>query len=268
MKVAKEGSEAKTSEGGGVEDECGQLSCDARALEREHAKLAGKQRELERKLKEQERKVEKEWRKLETLRYQLRPLRREVEQVQRKLLMIEEIGNTQRPDKLPRELWEKILDHLDENDLFPLALSCRYFRQKQKELVARPRQSGKPCLALQTDFRWQKLKEGKPVSADYLWFCYKEKVSKDVGHKKARWIRCLVAYHGHLPLLQELLEPSESLEPNCSIYSIASYAGESSLSLSSLLWLLTSLSLSLLHSARRPTGDLEVAENSEAVGAG
>ena len=35
-------------------------------------------------------------------------------------------------DKLPQEVWEKILDELDENDLFPLALSCRYFRQKQK----------------------------------------------------------------------------------------------------------------------------------------
>ena len=35
-------------------------------------------------------------------------------------------------EKLPKEVWEKILDELDENDLFPLALSCRYFRQKQK----------------------------------------------------------------------------------------------------------------------------------------
>ena len=52
-----------------------------------------------------------------------------------------EVESTQRLDKLPKEVWEKILDELDENDLFPLALSCRYFRQKQKELVARTRQS-------------------------------------------------------------------------------------------------------------------------------
>ena len=51
-----------------------------------------------------------------------------------------EAENAQRLlDKIPLELWEKILD---ENDLFPLALSCRYFRQKQKELVARTGQSG------------------------------------------------------------------------------------------------------------------------------
>ena len=54
-----------------------------------------------------------------------------------------EVESTQWLKKLPHELWEKILDELDENDLFPLALSCRYFRQKQKELVARTRQSGR-----------------------------------------------------------------------------------------------------------------------------
>ena len=42
-----------------------------------------------------------------------------------------EIENAQGLDKLPPEVWEKILDELDENDLFPLALSCRYFEQMQ-----------------------------------------------------------------------------------------------------------------------------------------
>ena len=117
----------------------------------------------------------------------------------------EEVENSKRLDKLPQEVMDKILGHLDENDLFPLALSCKYFRQKQKELVARTRQSGKPCLALQTALRWQK---GKPVSADYLRFCSKEKVSWEVRDKKARCIRRLAAFYGHLPLLQELLGPS------------------------------------------------------------
>ena len=60
-------------------------------------------------------------------------------------------------DKLPKELWETILANLDANDLFPLALSCRYFRQKQKELVAQTREKGskrgKPQLALKTNLR-------------------------------------------------------------------------------------------------------------------
>jgi len=90
---------------------------------------------------------------------QLQPVRLEVEQVQRSLLQKEsrlkdmcstrEAANTQRLlGTLPQELWEKITNNLEENDLFPLALSCRYFRQKQKELVARMGQNGKHRCAL------------------------------------------------------------------------------------------------------------------------
>ena len=107
-----------------------------------------------------------------------------------------------RLDKLPKEIWEKILDELDENDLFPLALTCRYFRQKQKELVERTRQQrpgrGKRGLALKTTFfddhyglvgLERKLDDGQPASADYLRFCSsKEKVSRDVAQKKAHYI--------------------------------------------------------------------------------
>ena len=78
--------------------------------------------------------------------------------------------------RLPPELWDKILDELEENDLFPLALSCRYFRQKQKELVAQARQSGPESgvtrLALKTNLRrkyWDEPEQ--PASADYLRFC-------------------------------------------------------------------------------------------------
>ena len=66
-----------------------------------------------------------------------------------------ELENARCLDKLPPELWEKILDELKGDDLFPLALSCRYFRQKQNELVERRTQngpgSGKPHLALKTN---------------------------------------------------------------------------------------------------------------------
>ena len=34
-------------------------------------------------------------------------------------------------DKLPPEIWEKVLRELEENDFSPLALSCRYFNQMQ-----------------------------------------------------------------------------------------------------------------------------------------
>ena len=145
-----------------------------------------------------------------------------------------EAGNAQRLDKLPQEVWDKILDELEEDDLFPLALSCRYFRQKQKELVARTRQSGresgKPRLALRTNLERKLDDEDQPASAEYLRFCYKEKVSKDFGHKRAKVIRELAAYRGYLPLLQELLEPANELDKK-----ITRAAGESSSSQSLLL---------------------------------
>ena len=132
------------------------------------------------------------------------------------------VENAQRLDKLPQEVWEKILDELKENDLFPLALSCRYFRQKQKELVARTGQngpeSGEPPLALRTTLRYQIMlhnlqwpEKGQPASAAYLRFCRREKVSSDCVGKRDDCLRLLAAFHGHLPLLQELFEASASL---------------------------------------------------------
>ena len=198
-KAAEEGSEAEH----GVE----KLGREVRALEGE---LSEKQRELE----DQKRRLEAQ------LKEQLRPLRREIKQVQRKLLAkrrrLEEVESTNCMDKLQQEVWDKILDNLDENDLFPLALSCRYFRQKQKELLARPRQRElewfeSPSRALATDIsRWPQ--KGHRASAEYLRFIRREKVPRDVGRQKAKHTRRLAAYHGHLPLLQELLDGLKTLK--------------------------------------------------------
>ena len=92
--------------------------------------------------------------------------------------------NTQRLDELPQELWEKILDHLDETDFFPMALSCRFLRLP---LVARTRQNGThsrlPRRVLKTNLK-RKLENGQPVSADYLRFCSKEEGSGMNSGKK------------------------------------------------------------------------------------
>ena len=187
-KAAKEGSDAKRA----FEHECAQLGRDISALEAKQGKLEE----------------------------QLGPLRREVERVERDLLAkikrLEEVKNAQRLGKLPPEVWEKILGELGENDLFPLALSCRYFRQKQKELLARPRQRElewfeSPSRALATDIsRWPQ--KGHRASAEYLRFIRREKVPRDVGRQKAKHTRRLAAYHGHLPLLQELLDGLKTLK--------------------------------------------------------
>ena len=125
----------------------------------------------------------------------------------------EEVENARRLDKLPKEVWEKILSELENEDLFPLALSCRYFRQKQKELVARPRQSGSgrevSRLALKT-ILFLKLEDDQPASIEYLRFCSKENVPFD--EEQESQVRCLAALHGYLPLLQELLKHSKKLD--------------------------------------------------------
>ena len=163
-----------------------------------------------------------------------------------------EVKSAQWLEKLPKEIWEKILDELDENDLFPLALSCRYFRQKQKELVARKtRQSGPESddsrRALKTNLR-QKLEKGQPASAEYVRFCIKEKPSRDADERASAGlrIRCLAAYHGHLPLLQELLKPLKTLDPYITVV-----AGESSIHILYLLLLVALVSDSFLSSSQR-----------------
>ena len=178
-----------------------------------------------------------------------------------------EVENAQRLDSLPLEVWDKIFDEIDENDLFPLALSCRYFRQKQKELVAQTGQnepgSGKPRLTMTTNLK-RKVRECQPASVKYLRFARKEGVAL---HN----IRDLAAFHGYLPLLQPL---AKSLRKANSLGDIAEYAGKSHyhiLSIIIVFLLFVSASdffFSLLRSARRSTGDLAVAENPGAVQAG
>ena len=134
----------------------------------------------------------------------------------KKELDAREVENARRLDKLPPEVWEKVLVDLDWMDFFPLAMSCRYFREKQNELGARKRKYGPDSLRafipvfsdLETKF-----KEGPPASVDYLRFL---KEQETLGNSAERgsserferfrggdFILSLAAFHGYLPLLQE-----------------------------------------------------------------
>ena len=246
-KAAKEGSKAETSERG-VDEKFQQLREEFRPLAEKRAKIWEQECRVEQNLDEQRicsslpkpekqrRKLEKQRRKLEE---QLRLLRREVEQLQQKWLPKRNIlmgvcnarqaENTLRLDKLPKEVWDKILDELEENDLFPLALSCRYFRQKQKEMVERTRQSGKRRRALKTNLD-RTLHNRQPVSVEYLRFCTKEKVHWIDEYSRDEGIGNLAAFYGYLPLVQEILVDGE-----CDGQEFTHNAGESSLSQSLLL---------------------------------
>ena len=251
-KVAKKGNETKTSDKG-VNDTFRQLTRETRVLDGKLAELSEKESKLEnkkRKLEDQRRELEKNEHKVEELKRdaeeQLRSLRREVEQVQqdrlptRNLLKdvcsAREVENAHPLGKLPPEVWEKILANLGENDLFPLALSCRYFRQKQKELVARARQNKAPPPTLKTTLKAnfapdlvRKHRETLPASAEYLKFCMKEEEFRN--RKKAGCLQYLAVLHGHLPLLQD----QDFLDPDEIHRGITKVAGESSPSQSLLL---------------------------------
>ena len=241
-KAAKEGSKAETSERG-VDEKFQQLREEFRPLAEKRAKLEEQEREEEQNLEVQRRKLEEQRRKLEEqrrkLEEKLQPLKREVEQLQqnwlpkRNILMgvcnARQAENTLRLDKLPKEVWDKILDELEENDLFPLALSCRYFRQKQKEMVERTRQSGKRRRALKTNLD-RTLHNRQPVSVEYLRFCTKEKVHWIDEYSRDEGIGNLAAFYGYLPLVQEILVDGE-----CDGQEFTHNAGESSLSQSLLL---------------------------------
>ncbi|WZN64459.1 hypothetical protein HKI87_09g60150 [Chloropicon roscoffensis] len=67
--------------------------------------------------------------------------------------------------KLPPELWQKIVDeNVHQNDLFALAMTCRFFREKQKDLGRK----------VETDLSIYRLlnlqKGGKVVSHSLGWF--------------------------------------------------------------------------------------------------
>ena len=176
-----------------------------------------------------------------------------------------EAENAQRLDKLSTEVWEKVFNELESNDLFPLALSCKYFRQKQKELVEKTKQqgpeSGTPLrrrrLTLTTNLRVLKVgwRLNQPPSADYLRFYSKEKrnLPPKLSQHKAGLIRRWAAHCGHLSLLQELLKPVKFLDPY-----ITWDAGESFSQQSRLLLLLSASDFFLLFTARG--GQLEIVQ--------
>ena len=78
-------------------------------------------------------------------------------------------------------------------------------------------------LALKTNL-WRKRAKGQPASADYLRFCSKEKGPRRPSYymEHEEIVKCLAAFQGYLPLLQELLKPLNTLDSD-----ITGHAGES-----------------------------------------
>ena len=95
--------------------------------------------------------------------------------------------------RLPPEMWQKIVDeNLDQNDLFALAMTCRFFREKQKGLgwkmetklgarrLLELRRSGKMASYSLGWFRW--VCDTMEILPGYLWGEDRKKGAVYDGH--------------------------------------------------------------------------------------
>ena len=77
-----------------------------------------------------------------------------------------EAKNEKRFRRLPAELWQKIVDeNVHQNDMVALAMTCRFFREKQKEFEKKVETSLK-----EYDCRFLPSKSGKMASHTLGWF--------------------------------------------------------------------------------------------------
>ena len=171
-----------------------------------------KDEERERKLNEQ----------LDALRVEEQKLASKRAKVQGQLADFREEYNERLLCKLPLELWEKICSSLESNNLFAFALSCRFFRKRQKDLVTKDHK--KKLRTEAYGYRSQLVSwrlYGSPrfgqqpkLSASYLEFVMEgalaelgTKHSRDRDYRRDRItlnVMNLCARDGHLDLLKAL----------------------------------------------------------------
>ena len=171
-----------------------------------------KDEERERKLNEQ----------LDALRVEEQKLASKRAKVQGQLADFREEYNEKLLCKLPLELWEKICSSLESNNLFAFALSCRFFRKRQKDLVTKDHK--KKLRTEAYGYRSQLVSwrlYGSPrfgqqpkLSASYLEFVMEgalaelgTKHSRDRDYRRDRItlnVMNLCARDGHLDLLKAL----------------------------------------------------------------
>ena len=114
--------------------------------------------------------------------------------------------------KLPEELWSKIVDeNLDQNDLLALAMTCRFFREKQKDL-------GKKVVTnLNANYLLKLRKSGNVASHTLGWFRWVCDTLKVLPGFTERWERVkgavyegvllnYAAFQGSVEILRWLVE--------------------------------------------------------------
>ena len=78
---------------------------------------------------------------------ELKRLHKRVEKAERQKI---EEENEKRLQVLPSDVWSKIFDQLEENDLFPAASTCRFFRKRTNERLDEANKRKKGSLKIRT----------------------------------------------------------------------------------------------------------------------
>merc|ERR1711934_337727 len=164
----------------------------------------GRERESDGKYREELRAMAKRARldrEIEAMEAELRRLSEQLNGKRRERASIDTEENEARLGKLPQEVWDKVFDELDRNDLFPLASSCKYFRHKQKELLARKRGE---WMRMVTGWSGEEVCDLPHQSQAYLKWLFR--CSEVLGEKQHRenkiFLTAAAAHHGYLPLVK------------------------------------------------------------------
>ena len=141
-------------------------------------------------------------REIEAIEAELRRLSEQLNEKRRKRASIDTEENVARLGKLPPEVWDKVFDKLDRNDLFPLASSCKYFRQKQKELLARKMDKWRWMMV--TGWKLEEIFSLPHQSEEYLrWLFLRSQVLGEKQHRENKeYLTAAAALHGYLPLVK------------------------------------------------------------------
>merc|ERR1711934_479497 len=164
----------------------------------------GRERESDGKYREELRAMAKRARldrEIEAMEAELRRLSEQLNEKRRERASIDTEENEARLGKLPQEVWDKVFDELDRNDLFPLASSCKYFRHKQKELLARKRWE---WMRMVTGWSGEEVCDLPHQSQAYLKWLFR--CSEMLGEKQHQenkiFLTAAAAHHGYLPLVK------------------------------------------------------------------
>ena len=119
--------------------------------------------------------------------------------------------------RLPPELWEKIVDeNVQQNDLLALAMTCRFFREKLKDLGRKVETNLKAKCLLELR------KSGKVASHSLGWFQWVCDTFKVLPRFTMGTLINYAALQGSVEILRWLME-DKGWEPN--LYTVGEWAG-------------------------------------------